>query len=110
MAGGKNKNTRVVAVLMLLVVGVVFSIVPISNGRTGLQVVQAWWAASPTSAPPAKSTVVVPHGAPASYYQEITSEGRPRVDDNARTAQPLDDLTDRDRDALDKLILDSRKH
>jgi len=108
VAGGKNKNTRVVAVLMLLVVGVVFSIVPISNGRTGLQVVQAWWAA-PTSAPPAKTTVV-PHGAPASSYQEITTEGRPRVDDNARTAQPLDDLTDRDRDALDKLILDSRKH
>jgi hypothetical protein len=103
----KKKTTRTVAVLGLLVVLVLFFTWPL-DGKTGYDRVQALIGASPTSTPGSKTTVI-PKSSPESYQQEIVIEGRPKVDDGAHTAQPLDDLTQKDKEALDRLIQEAQK-
>ncbi|MCB9545459.1 MAG: hypothetical protein H6706_06125 [Myxococcales bacterium] len=94
----------ILAVLILLVVGF---LVPI-NGLTGWQRVQGMLGMTPAAAP-ATTAPVVPRY-PTQREQEInTVQGRPKVDDRARLAEPLDDLTPRDREGLDRLIDKARK-
>lgn len=102
----KKKTTRTVAVLGLLVVLVLFFTWPF-DGQTGYERLHAL-IASPTSTPVPKNTVI-PRSSPESYQQDIVIEGRPKVDDAAHTAQPLDDLTNKDKEALDRLIQEAQK-
>ena len=106
MADAKKKNTRTVAVLGVLVLLVLFFTWPF-DGQTGYQRLQTYFGAAPTSAP-AKNTGI-PKVSPQSQLQEIVIEGRPTVDDGAHQAQPLDDLSNKDKDALDRLIQDAQR-
>lgn len=106
MADAKKKNTRTVAVLGVLVLLVLFFTWPF-DGQTGYQRLQAYLGAAPTSTPP-KNTVI-PRASPPSQLQEIVIEGRPTVDDGAHQAQPLDDLSTKDKEALDRLIQEAQK-
>lgn len=105
MADPKKKNTRTVG-LLLVVVGLVLFFTWPFDGTTGYQWLQTKLGAAPATAP---TTTPVNKASPQSQSQEIVIEGRPTVEDGARNAQPLDDLTTKDKEALDRLIRESQK-
>ena len=106
MADGKKKNTRTVVALGGVLLLVLFFTLPI-DGRTGYQRSLDLFSSAPASAPP--KTTVIPPIRGGGYQTELVTEGRPAVDDDAHRAQPLDDLTSKDKEALEKLIQDVQK-
>ncbi|MEZ4463536.1 MAG: hypothetical protein R3F43_03215 [bacterium] len=106
--GGKGKNGRTIAILAVLVLLVVGFVVPI-NGQTGWQRLQPMLGLTPEPAAPASRAPKLARPAGQTESEISTVVGRPRVDDRSRVAEPLDDLTPKDRDALDRLIEKTKK-